>query len=633
MENFLLKERCTVKRRIVYVLVLVVAMWSLTGEARNVRAGSEGAFLVSGEGHDFATQELRDPWDMDSFYDVSLGFDGTLFNIASFSVSGGVFSGQSGNGPASFYVLHPGYLPGMRGGKIGYLHPLNPVQYSCLSIASYVPVDTSPRYQWVSWVEDLNLTQGGYTYGMQLDTGRWRLYQYDLQTWPYQQGKSWTTQDWLGLRVVVTNQQNANFQVDWVRLTDCTPVYVTLSGLTLGQTYDIWLGHGSPERQILVAEGISPDGSGAYSLDVQGVEPDTYTYYVKQNSTVIQQGTLTVQAEPRPTFTRPSPFTGDDYSTSAGNAWDMQASDDIVAVYCAQWNVTGGVFSIDTKPASQLPSECVGAGAYEADPRVYLNTPSAEDISAYRYLSFRHKIDGTWQQPAEGMVVRWIWRVEHPTIPGEFCEYVSREVPLDVGWQTYWVDLYDAWNGLPVETGGSVNGVSTCPKNVPWAAQHNAVLYFRIDPNENITNGIFHQEFDWIALTKMDSVRQGSPFDVQMSLNKSPSSLTSVQMYYTTALSDPMQNAALGSFLQGVPDVTPQSMAGGQKVQGAFTLYLPLAMRNYQPPPYLPPVTNEIRFRWDTSGVPAGTYYICAVLDDNYNQSTFCSETPVVVTP
>ncbi|GAB4524023.1 MAG: hypothetical protein Fur0018_07280 [Anaerolineales bacterium] len=598
-------------------------------------ASRGGGVLAAGEGNDFATLALRDPWDMDAFTDISTGFDGNNFHITNFSTSNGVFSGKSTTGAASFYVLHPGYLPGMRTGKIGYLYPIDPAQYSCVSIASYVPADSSPRYQWVSWVEDMALNQGGYTYGMRLDTGRWKLYQYDLSTWPHVQGKAWTAQNWQGLRVVVTDQKNANFQVDWVRLTDCTPVYVTLSGLSAGQTYDVWIAHGSPARQILVAEGISPDGSGNYQLDVQGIEPDTYTYYVKQGSSVVQQNTLTIHPRPLPDFTHPSPFSGDEYSTLAGNAWDMSASDDIVAVYCAQWSISGGVLGVDTKPSSQQPSECVGAGAHEADPRVYLNTPVPEDISAYRYLSFRHYIGGSWQLPAEGMVVRWIWRTEHPTKPGEFCEYVSSEVVLDVNWQTYWADLYDAFNGTPVETGGSVNGVSTCPKNVPWQNQHNAVLYFRIDPNENITSGTFHQEFDWIALRKMDSVTRGSPFDIQMSLNVDPTSLVSMKIYYTTNPSSPTQHLAQGQFLVGAPQNPLHALFAfdAASPQGLFTLFLPLVMHNYKPPPYLPPVQNEVRYRWDTTGVAAGAYYICTVSNDGYNQSTYCSETPVVVNP
>ena len=111
-------------------------------------AREAGSVLEVAEGNDFTSLELGNPWNMDSFTDISQCFNGDLFHITNFSVSNGVFSGQSTNAEASFYVLHPGYLPGMRSGTIGYLHPIDPNKYSCAYVASYVPPDSSPRYYW-----------------------------------------------------------------------------------------------------------------------------------------------------------------------------------------------------------------------------------------------------------------------------------------------------------------------------------------------------------------------------------------------------------------------------------------------------------------------------------------------------
>ena len=613
--------------------------WALASAAQPLSAPAVTDITVP-EGRDFATRELHLPWDMDVFSDVSKGInhaeseDYTNY-ITNITVEDGVFSGVASGIYSEFYVLHPGtenglYLPGT-----GVLTPIDSSRYSCIYVAMKVDISESEKYYWnVGWVEDNTLDWGGgrsgKTYGNAIANNQWVLYQMDLNTHPYISGDAWSSLPyWQGFRITpILQRAGTSFHVDWVRLTDCAPVDVSLSGLSAGQTYDIFLGHGSTEeRQILVASGVAADDSGNLSLDVQGVEADTYTYYVKQNNTTVQQGTLTIEPAPIPTFTSPSPFSGADYSTTWGNPWDMSSSDDIVAVYCASWNVKDGSFDVDTLPASQLPPECVGSGAHEADPRVYLNTPAAVDISSYRYLSFKHSINGDWPRPEDGMIVRWMWRVPHPTQPGKFCVYVSRSVALDVGLHTYWVDLYNPRNTIPEETSGNASG---CPVNVAWKNQHSPIQYFRMDPNENITSFTFHQQFDWIKLTKVPEVYQGVPFPIQVSLSKDPALLRSATFYYTTDLNDPTQHPVQIASTAAEPADSPPAPAGGD---AAFQVYLPLVTNRYATPVVPPAVENEILIYWDTSSVPSGEYYICLASDDGYNQTTICSDAPVKVIP
>ncbi|MFN2303002.1 MAG: hypothetical protein ACK2TV_04645, partial [Anaerolineales bacterium] len=268
---------------------------------------------------------------------------------------------------------------------------------------------------------------------------------------------------------------------------------------------------------------------------------------------------------------------------------------------------------------------CLG-GEGEADSKIYLNTPVSGDISQYRYLSFRHKLDGSWSVAAKGMVIRFIWEMSE--LAPKACKYVSREIALDVVWKNYWVDLHNPRNGTPIEVGGL--NASSCPWPVQWKAQPGSLAQFRLDPNENTLITTMHQEFDWIRLTKVPSVMKGVPYTIQLSLNKLPSAIRSIVFYYTTDTKQPTQNLAKDSSV--VENIIGEDVEIPM-LEGAARIFIPAAMDKYTPPVELPQVENEIRFDWDTDSVAPGEYYICAVTKDDYNTTTFCSEAPVQVIP
>jgi len=619
-------KKMTILRLIKILFVVfsisIIGLLSIPVSARD-NAAPQAAVLR--EGNDFATLELRDPWDMDSFSDISQGFNtfGTSHNFYNFKIENGVFSGITGSISSSYYVLYPGDFYGVHIEKTGYLQPIDSSKYKCFYIAQYV--DPSPTsYQVVSWVKDMSLSSGGFAGGMEVDSGNWRLNSYNLSN-QLQAGINWSTSDWMGLYLTPTNQANKYFAVDWVRLTDCTEVNHTLTNLP-SDSDSLWFDTGSHE--ILVAGLLSQKIiNGQFTLDVQGFQPGTYAINVKNASgKTVQQSSLTIQPAPIPTFVNPSPIIGDDYATLAGNPWDMQDNQDVIDADCTSYAIINGILDLYTLPASSQPRYCIGSGADEADPKIYLNTPTADDITQYRYLSFRHNIDGPWAQPAKGMIVRWIW--EMSGLASKDCKYVSQEIALDVGWKTYWVDLYDIWNGSPVEVGGL--NASSCPWPVQWKTQPGSLSQFRLDPDENITSSIMHQEFDWIRLTKVPSVMKGLPFPIQVSMNKSPDAIRSITFYYTADVSQLTQNLANGSFVNSKLNQTDLVMT---QVETANPIFLPMALNKYTPPVELPPVENEIQFLWDTASVPPGEYFICAVTSDGYNQTTFCSQSPVQVLP
>ena len=125
----------------------------------------------------------------------------------------------------------------------------------------------------------------------------------------------------------------------------------------------------------------------------------------------------------------------------------------------------------------------------------------------------------------------------------------------------------------------------------------------------------FHQEVQWIRLTKEDQVRRGTTFAIQTTRNVPASQLRSVSYYYTTDRNNPTQNAAQAYVSPPVPANLTRKV------------FLPIvALVN-------PSTLNVVSWWWDTSNVQLGKYYICAVANDGYNAATYCSEAPVNVVP
>jgi len=209
-------------------------------------------------------------------------------------------------------------------------------------------------------------------------------------------------------------------------------------------------------------------------------------------------------------------------------------------------------------------------------------------------------------------MARWIWSVQGSSgSQGYSCKLVSQDITYDVGYQTYSIDLYNTFNGQAEVTQGECDGLPTT-----WQAS-SSVLEFRFDPNENIsctpegkpfvisTCGDYVQKLDWIRLTAVDQVAQGIPFPVQITLNRSPATV-SLTFFYTTTLANPTQFPAQ-LYIQPRPT-------------GNFELFLPLLLNNY------PTTLFDVTYLWDTTNVRPGTYYICVQANDGYNTATYCSE-------
>jgi hypothetical protein len=551
------------------------------------------------EGADFATQVLREPWDMDDYSDVSqyINRSGQEIYIDNISVENGIFSATDSSGDAQFFPLWTGYNTAILYGKVGQKFPIDSSKYSCL----YVGMQTSISDYWQAlWFADERLN-GGETWGQSdfqsTEGGVWKLYEMDLASVnPIGGTDSWTANPiWRGLRIDPTRQ--GSFEIDWVRLTDCTPVTHRVSFDGTGEV-SIYLRPQGTTREILVDSG---DFSNGYTLDVQGVEPGIYDVLVRAPGALLHSETITVNQAPILYFDTPAFTSGEDYSQSVGNPWDMNTADDVEQILCAANTFSGGVLNLATASNESQPPSCLGGSV--SDPRIYLNVPEPINPGEYRYFSFRMHTEGPWQNVPKGMMIRLVWTF---TAPGGLCIYVSHDLPFDVGWHEYNIDLWDSFEGAAeVTLGGCPGG----PHN--WKNSY-YVYDLRFDPNENIMGSTLYQTLDWVKLTKNNFANTVQDYPIRFHVNEDD--YTSLAFYYTT---DPVNNPTQYQMTLFNPEPT--------QPEGPLFLYLPSILFN--------PVSypNSEKVLWETENVSSGEYFICAEIDDGYNSNIFCSKVSVIV--
>jgi hypothetical protein len=559
--------------------------------------GDERSLHVLPEGRDFATQILRDPWDMSEYSDISryMNGDGEAINLADITVQDGTFSARSLVSDNWFYLLFAGYQTALMVGKIGHNYPIQSTEYHCISIAMTANTSGSRKMS-VWWSDDEILSTGQWGVSAYYDvTPYWKLYQIDLST-SFDAGTRWNDRaTWQNLYIRPFLQAGVTFSVDWARLTDCNPVYqtITWSG---SNPVSIYLQPINTNREIEIITGVTGNN---YNLDVQGIAPGDYIVRVKQGNTVLASSNIKINQAPIAHFTRPSYTSGQDYASSVGNPWDMDSPGDVDRIECTSANFAGNMLELTTASPPQQPSGCNLNNI--SDARIWLPYPVPVDTNQYRYLTFRMHTGEPWADVSRAMVARWVW-----TINNDACGMVSHDIPYDVGWQTITIDLGSPSYGIAEDWTG------TCPSPpLYWYA--NTAKRLRFDPNENMLSHSLIQKIDYIYLTQMDSVRAGSIFPVQVSFNKSASEITSAVYYYTDTLSQPLQHLA---------------QSNPPRAQGNRLIYLPMITGGG-----IGSQASETAFMWNTAGVPPGTYYLCGVFSDGLNSALYCSEAPLKLTP
>jgi len=517
-------------------------------------------------------------------------------------------------------------------GKVGHRYPINAAQYHCLYVAMKVnsPQDgfVPDRYRVFFFANEmLNVVDRGGIYGstypirlFEPDTAPpagvniWKLHKVDLSKPPegFAPGTAtWNDQaSWQGLRIDPTMNADTFFAVDWVRLTKCESNLQTITWTPNSSLSTMWLRPVGTSRNIRVATDVVGQ-SGSYQLDMQGIAPGNYVVGLSNSLSdcciVESNEILEINQTPIADFADPNFYSGPDYATLAGNPWDFLDSADVVKLAGVQGNLVDGVLDLVTLKSNG------------ADPKVYLNTPQLiQNSKEYRYFTFRMYTEGPWQNVTDGMILRWIW--VQLNSQGDECYRVSHDIPYDVGWQTYSIDLHDAFNGIAEEVAGSCSG-----KSWHWL-DSSPLSKFRLDPNENVLGIPLHQQLDWVRLTKAESVQQGTQFTIRIGLNKSPGEMRSIEFFYTDNANLPTQHPA-----NEFQVVSNQSNIGeSQSADFGQTLQFPFLVRNLVSSD-LPIVSNEVEFNWDTSNVASGEYNICVRLNDGLNQAMYCSEATIRV--
>jgi hypothetical protein len=136
----------------------------------------------------------------------------------------------------------------------------------------------------------------------------------------------------------------------------------------------------------------------------------------------------------------------------------------------------------------------------------------------------------------------------------------------------------------------------------------------RIDPHE-IASGQRQFHFDFITLTKANSVKAGTPF--QLTYQTTPATGVTVTFYYDTDTNPANGRTVMGQY------------AGGQQ-QGAKKVFMPMVLGG-GPVPEINLMAGS-NWTWNSAVAP-GTYYASADVNDGVMTTTWYSEVPVIVTP
>ncbi len=569
---------------------------------------------ITPEGNDYATEVLGNAWDMNSLSEISKYFEssGVLVDLTNVQFQNGIFSARSTDGQAYFYPLFPGYGDSdINTGNYGINYPINSAKYHCLS--TRMKIDSGQTPMKIFWFQDgnaSNANQFGFTQNIwSVQTSPWHIYNVDLnRIWDSQNSPlSWSAHpSWQGMRIDPTSSSNVNFSFDWVRLTDCQARNVTLTWTPTSSQVEIWMGRSANTSDTLLAGAMSGN-SGSYIVDTQGWETGDYFLGLKNKSTgQIQWTTLHVEPKPKINILKPS------FTSGAGILWNMDSPSDILTgpnqTRCLNYSFSNSLMDIFTLPPGSIGSGCT-AGGY-SDPAILFRLPlQTIDSTQYRYLSMRVYNFGAYQDINRGWIYRWLWQYYVNNNPDRWCIGVTWDIPIDVGWGTYVIDFQKNAGNPEYMVGANQND---CPI-APWSA--NPINMLRFDPNENGMPGSFHQQIDWVSLNKMDQVRRGTLFSINIDPSKPLDSL-SLSFYYTLNLANPTEY--------------PVTIAKPQPRQppnwGNHPIFLATIINQSNM------TTNGISYLWDTSNVPTGIYYICVKSNDTYgNTATNCSEAPVKV--
>ncbi len=539
---------------------------------------------IIGEGSDFATLVLGQPWDMSKgpypdFPNATGGIDRGTFNVSQGSWS---FKATSSD---PNIMIHPFNIPGTQKVlKLGDSFPIDPSQYKLFSFRLWSSAST---YGNVYWFYNQDWRQGKNSSPISIQTG-WHTYVVDLSTDPNWNGSI------SGLRLDPGSTANIQYKLDWIRLTTKdvkNSVSIDWKGSTSARIYinntcsfsaDATLikDNNNTNKPFMWGSNVSHDGSGLVYPIPESFQPGTYEIVVVDGQNPVACTPITIDQAPILEFQKPSRRSGPDYATVVGgNPWGMIDSGDLASTYdIANINFNEGIFH--------------GTTGSTGDPRIVLNSPSQINADVYKYATFRMYLEGQ-QNVGLGWVQRFYWWSGTPDL-SNFG--ITKDMVVYEGWHTYTIDL----SAAPLEPGrgwrGSINELRFDPDEVPAALGVN---------------------LDFVQLTGDETITSGQVFPITYTINAGTAQ--SLQLYY-----GPQRNSISGRTQISRVEPTTFSTPDSTKIHQ----FLPMLVNRY---------STENNFiqgliqSWDTRNIAPGTYYISADVSDGVMTTTWYSEVSVIV--
>ncbi len=576
-----------------FLLAVIVYSKPPTTSASPTATLTLGATVIS-EGDDFATRVLGIPWDMNG--NPYPDFPTTLKNVDrnTFSVSNGFWNMTATNNDARIWLLWTGIQNTQKVLRMGDRFPIDASKYKLLSFYMCSSADSFANVYWFYDRSPHDDPANGISNFLNVEAGC-KLYVLELT-----QGAS--VNSWsgnvLGLRLDPVNSA-ISFQIKWVRLTtaDTTNVVPLSWSGAPGGTLDFYIsptGCGANDG-ILIGSVDNAPSSGTFnwgsalqpnpSPDTpfplpESLEPGQYYVYMLDTATgavTCANSQLEIRQAPILVFHKPSFYSGPDYASQVvGDPWGMSNAQDV-------------------QKASNFSSLSFNNGILQGvtssnDPQIVLRVTQPIDTSKYKYATFNFRVDGT-QNVGQGWVQRFIWWYQGPTIDA----VITEDMIIYEGWHRYTVDLSTAflengsWSGFPTT--------------------------LRFDPAEPVPPLNLTIYLDYLTLTGDEIITSGDLFEIVYETE--PAQGVTVTLYYDTD-TNPDNGRTLIPPLPQQPSVGP------------FLLYLPVIKS-------ISAFASEIglpsgeRAYWDTTGVPAGTYYISADVSDGVTTTTWYSELPVII--
>jgi hypothetical protein len=559
-----------------------------------------------GEGDDFATRVLGLPWDMtqDPYPDYPTTF--TNFDRSSFSSSGDLWSIQGQSDPYVWF-LNPGIEKTQEALHLGDRFPIDANKYRLFSVKLCSNASDGGVLYWYLDQFGADPLRIGYRDPpFAVDSGC-KLYVIDLSSVAHQHDQAWSGTI-KGFRFDPVNfTSGVTIELDWARLTTADTsniVPMDWANITTGTNLTFYLNESCSSIDAMPIGIISRDGneSGTFnwgaSLIANGdpstpyplpesFEPGEYTVLMRIDGAgdpICAAETLEIRKAPILTIQKPSMYSGPDYATEiVGDPWGMANAGDFILM-------------------NDIPSSSFANGLWDAtsgisgDPWAHMNVPTSIDASTYKYVTMRMWLEGQAQGIQQFVSIhRWVWWYTSPAVDS----VTTDEMLIKEGWQTYSFDLSEAYID---------------PASPPGSGWSGNPIVFRNDIHEEPRAMDFH--IDFITLTGDEMISSGDIFRIIYELDSEHG--VDLTFYYDTDR-DP-ENGGRVLMTQHTP--------------GPNALYFPVIGLNIQsasfPQPEIDLLTGASWF-WDTTSVPAGTYYVSIDADDGVNTSTWYSEVPVIV--